>query len=492
MAANSNSGGGVASAVAVSAVTQGLAKAVHLGLNIVSGLALIHYLGPQGYGDYLFVLSFLALFGLLSDFGLTRIAVREMARSEESQAEILGTVIFARLVLAVICCLLAQVVLFAIGTRPELRVAAAAGSLLFVSNALLAVVAVFQVRIAMQYEAFVMALGQAVETGLVLLLIWRQADVVQIVAVPGVAALFAAALAWLIARWRFQARLTVQFRRLPALLVSAAPVGLTLAISVLALKLDSVLLGVLRSSQEVGIYGAAYQPVEYLILAAAVLMNPMFPLLARWHQTEPVRFKYLYQRGDDVILSVFLPIPVALALVAEPLLLTVYPASFVDSVLPLKLLAVALVFMAVTAWQGYTLLAAGRQRVTLAYDAVALALSVLLNVALIPTLGYMGAVGAALAASMINMLLSLVAVTRFLGVSPDLTRLGGLIVACLIFGGSLWLLMLLGAPWFVALAVSGLLYPLSLLGCRFTNLEEIRSLLPRGGAPLKAASGAEG
>jgi hypothetical protein len=52
--------------------------------------------------------------------------------------------------------------------------------------------------------------------------------------------------------------------------------------------------------------------------------------------------------------------------------------------------------------------------------------------------------------------------------------------------------MFLGAPWIVALGVSGLLYPLALLGCGFTNLEEIRSLLPRRGTGLPVVSGAEG
>jgi len=39
-----------------------------------------------------------------------------------------------------------------------------------------------------------------------------------------------------------------------------------------------------------GYYGAAYQPIEYLLLASAVVINVLLPQLARAHEGDVIRF----------------------------------------------------------------------------------------------------------------------------------------------------------------------------------------------------------
>src|SRR6266542_6883601 len=147
--------GAMVRAVTLSAGTQIAAKAVHLGLNVVASLALIRYFGPASYGDYVFVFSFATLLGLVSDMGIAKVAVRGMARDERQTPGLLVTTIVARLCLAAFAAVGAQLVLVAMGARPEIHAAVAIASLLFVTDALLSVAALFQVRIALQYDALV-------------------------------------------------------------------------------------------------------------------------------------------------------------------------------------------------------------------------------------------------------------------------------------------------------------------------------------------------
>ena len=63
--------------VAVSAGAQMTAKGLHFVLNIISTLAIIHYLDPGAYGQYVLVLTSTMLVGLLADFGLTKLATVE-------------------------------------------------------------------------------------------------------------------------------------------------------------------------------------------------------------------------------------------------------------------------------------------------------------------------------------------------------------------------------------------------------------------------------
>lgn len=480
MSAPFATGGSVAQAVAVSTGAQLVARAAHVGLNLVASLALIRFLGPSGYGDYVFVFSFVTMWGLLSDFGLMKVAVRDMARDEKAAAAILGTSVLGRLALALLCWLLAQSVLLLMGARTDLQLAVAIASLTLASDALLSVTAVFQVRIALQYEALVSVVGQGLETAAIFWLISHDATFLQIVSVPVLGGVVAAGLAAAIARGRFQASVRFELWRLAGLLRDAAPVGLTLLLAVVNWRLDGVLLGAMATPTDVGLYGAAFKPVEYLMLGSAVLMNSMFPLLARWYRADPGRFRLAYCRGVDALLAVAVPIAVVLVLVAQPLVLVLYPPEFAPSALALQLLAVAFVFVVFNAWQGFTLLAGGHQRATLAYDAAALAVNVVLNLALIPRLGYMAPVVAAFATNLLASGCAVWAASWLMGARPDVARVPALVLANAMVGVSLWLLLQAGVPWLAAALLASLPYPACLLLFRVTSREELRLFLPGG------------
>jgi O-antigen/teichoic acid export membrane protein len=478
-------------AIALSASAQTVAKVVNLGLNIVVSLALIRYFGPSGYGDYVFVFSFVTLFGLISDLGLTKIAVRDISKDESASRAILGTAIWLRLALAVVAAVAAQVLLALLAMRVQIRLAAGIASLLFVTDALVSVVVLFQVRVAMQYQAVVDLVVQGVDTVLILALIGLHAGLLPLVAAPVASGAVGVIVAVIIAKTRFGLRLTFDAGRIRPLIVESLPVGLNFMVSIVFLKLDSVLLGFFRPSSEVGIYGAAYKPIEYVLLTSVILVYTLFPLLSRFQGSDPARFNLVYRRGTEAILAYALPVPVLLAIVAPAMVKAVYAPAFGPSALPLQILGVAVVFMIFSAWQGYVLLAGGRQRVMLAYNAVGMCVNAVLNVVLIIRFGYLGAAASALVSSAFVAACALVAPARLMGSAPDVRRLPRVLLANVALGLSLALLMYVGAPWWIALAGAGVAYPVWLLLFRVTSRGEIRMFLPqRSGAVATAAMGA--
>lgn len=479
------SGHTIAQAVAFSTIAQILARVVHLGLNVVASLALVRYFGPAAYGDYVFVMSFCALFGLLSDFGLTKVAVRDMSRTPERSAAILGTSIAGRLGLAMLSVVLVQLVMLVLGVRVELRVAASVASLQYVSDALLSIVCVFQLRLAMQYEALVTVVSQALDTALILALVAHAAPLVLIVAAPVASGFAGVALAAGLARFRFHASVALDPALLMDLLGESLPVGATLLLAVAYLKLDSVLLGILATPTDVGLYGAAYKPVEYLLLAAAVVVQPLFTLLARWYATDPVRFEAVYRRGAEALLAYALPVAVTLAFVSEPLVRFAYSADYAPAALPMFILSVAVVFMVLSSWQGFTLLAGGKQRATLAYDAAGLLVNTGLNLVLIRWFGYLGAAYASLTTAVFVVTCSRIATGRLVGVHLNREMVFRLVLANVGLAAALWLSQTLGMPWLLAAILAGLTYPVWLFVCRVTSLDEMRVLLRA--RPLQAA-----
>lgn len=381
----------VARGVLVSTGSQLLAKVVHLGVNIVSSLAIIHHLGPDGYGEYVLVVTVVGIAGLVGDFGLNKVTVREITIAPADEFGLLGGLLTARFGLGLVAMGLTQVALLAIGASAEARAAGLVLSTMALVEAALAMFVAFHVRLEQQFEAAVRVGIEAAETVLVLVLIARGAGLVALVAAPVLAAALGIVVAAMVMRRRLgwlPRPTTVVVGRL---LRAALPVGPALLIAAVYLRIASVLLAWRSTPTEVGLYGAAYQPVEYLLLAAAVLVNVLLPLLVRAHRDDHDRFVAIYRRGTEALVGTTLVIAVSTTALAPWLVDAAFGPGYSGAVGPMRILVVALVSMVVSFWQSYVLLAAGHQAVTLRYDVAALLVTVTLSLVLVPHLGGAGA-----------------------------------------------------------------------------------------------------
>ena len=463
--------------VAVSAATQTGAKGLHLVLNVISTLAIIRYLSPSSYGDYVLVLTASMLVGLIADFGLSKLATREISQDLDSESEVLGTILLARLCLALLCIGLLQLVLLAIGVPPELHLAALVSSVLYLGDAVLVVVVAFYVRIKQQYEAIIRVGMEAFETTFVIVLIIHKASLPALFLAPTVATLLGAFVAVVVVRRRFDVHLHVALARLPHLLKEALPLGPALLISVCYLKLDALMLAVLRTPREVGLYGSAYQPIEYTFLAAAVVVNVAFPLVAASYAAgDRERFVHLYRRGAEALVAVMVLVPILLSLVAVPLVTKVYGPAYEDAARPLQILAFALVLMTVNGWQAFVLLGGGRQRVTLYYNLGALVVAAVACSVLIRAYGMNGAAIATLCTGAFVLTCSTLAIRRHfdahLAMGP-LVRIG---LAAAALWVTLWGLDRLGTPWLLLVPAALVAYPLWLAAFGVVRTSTLRAL----------------
>jgi PST family polysaccharide transporter len=440
--------------VTVSISAQLGARVIHLALNVISTLAIIRYMSPAGYGEFVIIVTVVTLARLISDFGLNPIAVREASVEPAAEAKLIGTVMAMRVGLALIAMVIVQGALLAVGAGPGVRTAGAVASLLLLAEAFITVVIMFQVRIRQQYEALVLIAAETVETGLVLWLIARQASLTAIVAAPAVGMTIGAVVAASLAVRRFDLSLGLDWSRARYLLRESYPVAVAGFIGVLVFKTDSVMLAALRPPEDLGIYGAAYQPVEYLLVGAVLVVGIPLPLLSRYYKTDPAKYRRIAQIGADLILASMLPVAVFLAVASRPLVELFYGAGFTAAADPLRPLAAAMVIMAFTAWHVHALLAAGHQRITVRYNSAALVLAVALNALLIPVFGYMGAALATLATVTVVLALVLGATRRLAGLVVSVERVlriaaaNGLfalaLVGATVAGAWLWLSVPLG------------------------------------------------
>ncbi|HXM53764.1 MAG TPA: oligosaccharide flippase family protein [Candidatus Dormibacteraeota bacterium] len=165
-------------------------------------------------------------------------------------------------------------------------------------------------------------------------------------------------------------------------------------ITLLNLRLDVLILGVLTGSATVGTYAVASRYTELLRLPSQALYWVEYPRFARAGEWAAARARWLLPRAGAVTALAAAPLALAAGLVI-PLL---FGSGFAGAVLPAQVLAVGLAVEGVNGVVTAFLFGTGRPGLISIATGAGLAVTVALDLLLIPRLGVLGAAVASTAA----------------------------------------------------------------------------------------------
>lgn len=461
--------------VATSAIAQVVARGVHVACAAIVLFAVLRYLGPERYGDYVLIITILGVATILTELDLPNLATREIAHDPHAAERVIGTITVIRIGLALAAAAVMQVVLLAFSVSPGVHLGAAAASLALVGEAFLSVVVAYRVQLKHQHEAVVRLVGKLVELVAVVAVIAAGLWIPWLFLAAPLGVSVAAVLAWTWARHTHRLRLVFDRHRARSLMLAALVVGPAALIGVLYLKVDALMIGLLLDPRALGTYGAAFQPIEYLFLLTGILSLVLFPLLARFHVAARARFAALYQRGALLLLTPVLLVPVFAVALGGALIEAIDP-RYGDAAVSLALLACALPLLALNSWQSFTLLAANHQRVTLRYLAWCTAAKAVLAIPLILWLGIDGAALGTLLTSVALVVWSTGACAHHCDVRLDYARTFRLLVVALAVAVLLAALARSDVPLLVNATVGAVAYVAAVLLTRTITVQDLRGL----------------
>jgi len=414
--------------VAFNTIVQILAKMITVGFGLALMILLTSHLGREGYGDYMYILTLVVIFGSFSDWGTAVIGVREAAKSQKKQDEILINVFFIRLFLACLGSLLMIAAGYLLplktGNPLVIRQGIFIGSLILM---LFAVKASFGLVFQTKLQMHKLAIADIVASGLVLLLSWFflkwQFALTSLI----MAVLLANTVAIIVAG--FLALRTIHFKWhldkvfLKKFLLESLPMGAILLMFTVDNKIDTVMLGSLKGSGAVGIYAVSYRVYDVLILGAAYLSS-LLPVISRYtHQQGQIRLRVIYQKSFDVLLLMGL-LALVLSFVFSPFIVRFLTqqrfAEFADSISVLKILSLAIFFSYFNHLTGYTIVGLGKQRSYFSVALLALLFNVAANFIIIPRLSYYGAALITVLTEGLILIITTVFIARFLKITPSL------------------------------------------------------------------------
>jgi O-antigen/teichoic acid export membrane protein len=383
-------------------------------MSLASVPFMTRHLGPVDYGYFVTATSIVFILGNFTEAGLTYLGTRRYALlDEDERVAFLRNLVGLRLVLTVLGIVLAVAAAAALG-EPEIVIEGTAilglGLLLTLTQQTYMVS--LSARLRLGWVAALELIKQATISAAIILLVLADASLRPFffASVTGGIVVLACTLA--VVRRDAGVRPAFDARRWREILVEVLPFALAAAVGLVYFRLALVLLSVVGTEEETGLYGAAFRIVETVAVIPSLMVTSGLPILARAARDDTARLRYALQRLFDV--SVLVGPLTALALIfgARVAIEIVGGSEFEGSVgvLRLQALSVMTAFLVVT-WS-FALLSLARFRSLLAANLVAAVASALLTVSLVPSMGASGAALATFGAEAILAAVYLVALTR--------------------------------------------------------------------------------
>jgi O-antigen/teichoic acid export membrane protein len=364
-------------------------------LGFVFAVVATHEVAPDQFGRYSIVAALLLIGGFVADFGTTTVITREVSADASRSDPLLTHTLAASLALGLVA--YGGIVVFVlVAGYPHVTVVdTLLGGLALPCDAVLtSVLGALDGHGLVARRAVLSFLRVAIITGAGALALVAGLGVRSAIVTMAVGPAVGLGVSVVVARaanvWRGRVRPAYAPAR--DLIRRAVPFALLGSINVLILRFDVVLLSLLSSRGETAAYDLTLRIIEGLSYLGPVIVAPALFILSRRLATGDVAgADRAYREATRVLYLASLPLSVGIVALHEPLVRLFFGARYAASEVPLAILGAQLWLSFVSSIQGTILIAGGETRRAILRAGLVAAITVALDVAVIPAHGARGA-----------------------------------------------------------------------------------------------------
>jgi len=397
-----------------SVLLSGISEASNL-CTFLLGILAARYLGYADFGRFSFALAFTAIFQLLPDFGVSYASTIEIARDRSKAGFFVGNIVGLQIVTSLAtAALIVACTVMAVPPAVQWVVIIAAATMILRTFKLTfrwllksferfdieAATLVATRTASLVFGWVLLARGGGLVSFVLMLLVVQAVDTVATSlfvhrVVAPVFPRFALATGW-------------------ALLRKGFPFALMYSLVYMFFQINTVVLAYVRTDAEVGWFNAPYRILEGLVIIPSAISYGLLPTFSILHMTDREALSDLYRKALKYLFIISLPLAVFVTFESADLVALVFGPGYMRSVPVFKVLIWAAVFMFLSHLASTLLTCIDRQWTVIRIAAGVLILNILLNVALVPAFGMMGAAWVSLATELFFTLV-LVVVLRLYG-----------------------------------------------------------------------------
>lgn len=372
--------------VAKNTFYQAFARIITSFVGFLIAVIIARSFGVIGFGDFIKVTSYVALFYLIVDFGLNAIFLQEKkARFKD--------LFYLRLIISLLTFIILNLISFLIPAGKEFgdgfSDSVKLGILLFSTTVFLQSIifsstAVFQKQLNYLKYAFGIILGALINLMLIFIISFLNFSLFYIFLSFVFSNIITALVLLNLTKEKI---LPIVLDRAFAkeILIKAFPLGLMLVFNLIYFRIDTILLSLLAQTKDVGIYGLSYKFFDFLIALPLFLSNSIYPLLIREkHNANIFRLtkKYFF-----VFLAFSLVVMIPFWFISP--LFSLINLEFSGSIIPFRILLFSLPLFFTTSLFQWVLITLGKQKFLMYTYLFAAILNILLNLVYIPKYSYL-------------------------------------------------------------------------------------------------------
>lgn len=391
--------------VAYNTAAQIIGRAVNTALAIATVGVLTRYLGVAGYGSYTTVFAFVGLFSTLADFGFMLILLRELGAGKVAPEKAARNVLTIRTVFALVVYALA----FAIGWILKYPLIVHLGIGIIAISMLWGtiqgtIIAVLQANLRVDKAVFGDVVARVIILGLVVWFAKGSLGLLAVLAAYPIGSFVGLLINAYYANQYVKLGFAFDSQYWRYLWAQSWPVGLAGILAMVYFKIDSVMLSLMKTSVDIGIYGAPYKIFEVLLALSALFVGVVFPIMSRhYEQKQFDKFEAALQKSVDFLVLLALPLVAISFVLAGPIIQVIAGQDFIvantfslfghpmTAVTTLKVLSITILLSYLTNIFNNMIIACGKQRSLLLPNLVFMIINIVLNLVLIPRYSYIGA-----------------------------------------------------------------------------------------------------
>lgn len=465
----------IARKIAYNVIFNSIAKILSTILALVGIGFITRYLGTSGFGDYSTVLAFFAFFGSFADLGLYSITAREISRPNADEKKILNNAFTLRLASSLIVFILTPILVFFLpySNDVKLGILIAAASFVF-SSTYNVLNGVFQKNLAMDRVALAEVLGKVLQVAIIVLAVKNNWGFLAIILSVLAAMIFNFSTVLFFLRKYAKLSLQFDYAYWKSFLKEALPLGISAIVIFVYFKIDTILLSVLKTNTEVGIYNAAYKVIENISFFPAMIIGLVFPIFSRHIFSDKPQFSHIANETTKVFLVLLVPIVIGTLFLSEGIINLIGGAAFAQSANTLRILIFSLAFIFFGNFFNSILIASNHQK-KLLWALVGCAIfNVTANLIFIPLFSYTGSAIISAFTEFFVAAAGFILTAKYVGYRPSFRPLMRILISGVAMAAFLYLVTSLG--FLPRVLFSSLIYIFFLWLTRTITIKELSSI----------------
>ncbi len=359
------------------------------GIAFVITIYLARVILPEGFGILGYTTAFVSYFLLFIDFGFDIISVKKIANDKSIISKYVNNIISFRMILALIIFTILSIVVFFLSETTVVKLALLLTGLnLFVQS--ISTEFVFQATEKIKFLSIKVVAKNIIILIFVFIFVKNVSDVLLVVGISVFANLIMNI--WLYLKYsKFFDKFywSMDKRFLKTLFAESFPLLISSFMISVYYNLDMVMLGIIKTQAEVGIYNAAYKIFMIGLIPLAAILRIFLPSLSKTKEVKllkkTLRNFGILMLGSGILISIFI------FFISHYVIQIVFGPDYSNAIIPLMILSLNIVVISVNIYLGNPLTVWGKQKeysIAITFGAI---FNIILNLLLIPKYSYSGA-----------------------------------------------------------------------------------------------------